>query len=213
MQYPGPSESDFTNVEALNAAFLASFRSSTGSAEQCDESQQQLRDLVAALSLVQLERLAATPFLLFTVHEQDPEYWESLFARQSGVSEELFESPGAHDDRGLLAASLGFLWRLAGQNPYTARVVSGASLSWCERLSACTLLELLRAAGSRPALLAPRFTADRAFWNKLLGPGVSSDRNVRRAAQMAALQAMLTQSPAPLTLRAAACRFTPVPAR
>ncbi len=209
MQYPGPSDDDFANVRALNAAFLKDQQSHR--AELRDEGLSTLQELFRALRPAQLERLAGTPFLLFTVHEHNPDYWDALFANEPAAG--LFAPRRSSPGNELLAGALGFLWRLAGDNPYTARLVSGAPLSWCERLSATPLIDLLQSAGAREDPILPRFGADSSIWQKLLGAGVSSDERVRRAAQLAALQSMLTHVEPPATLRTAACRFPPPPAR
>ena len=107
---------------------------------------------------------------------------------------------------------MSFLWQLAGRNPYAARLVSGATLGWCERLSARTLLDVLRTAAGINELLQPRFPGNEDFWRKLLGPGVGSDAQSRRSAHITCLQWLLTDSPETgyRKIRAAACA-NPVP--
>ena len=204
MQYPGPTNDDFTNVRALNAAFLAELKQRR--LELRDEGDSVLQELVSALRPAQVEHLAATPFLLFTLHENRPGYWDALYANTAAA--DLFTPRERSSCRELVAGAIGFLWRLAGDNPYIARIVSGAPLNWCERLAAEPLMEVLRCATSRNDLVAPRFPADSSMWQKLLGAGVSNDEHVRRAAQLAALQSMLTGAPQAPAMRAAACRFT-----
>ena len=209
MEYPGPSDDDFANVRALNAAFLAGLKEHRF--ELRDEGDSLLQGLVAALSPVQIERLSGTPFLLFTLHENRPDYWDALFAADTAA--DLFAPRGSSSCHELVAGAIGFLWRLAGDNPYTARVVSGAPLGWCERLAAEPLIEVLQSATCSRDLVAPRFPADSSMWQKLLGAGVSTDEQVRRAAQLAALQSMLTGVPHAPEVRAAACRFALPPTR
>jgi len=112
----------------------------------------------------------------------------------------------------LLTTVVSFLWQLAGRNPYAARLVSGASLGWCERLAECTLLHVLRAAADRDELMQARFAADGDFWRKLLGPGLSSEPGVRHSAHVTCLQWLLTDDPAVhyRRVRSAACD-NPVP--
>ena len=128
MEYEGLSRDDLDNVRALNRVWLEI----DGSAE--------LR-----LAAQRMERLAATPFLLFSFCEYDDVRWSDLLGerrqldileRQAVVSAELRE---------LQVAGLGFLWELVRRNPYVARLVSGASLSWsattapttCQSASTC----------------------------------------------------------------------------
>ena len=116
---------------------------------------------------------------------------------------------------GLVAAGLGFLWQLAQRNPYAARLVSGASLNWCEQLSASTLMNLLSRALEDQALLAPRMAGEPDIWNRLLTAGVSNRRDTRHAARVSALQTLLTRRPLRHSrpLAAAACRMPPVKTR
>ena len=110
-------------------------------------------------------------------------------------------------------ASLGFLWQLARRNPFAARLVSGAPLEWCERIAESTLMQLLQAAASRQDMLELRFSGQRHVWDKLLSAGLGSDAGARVAAQMTALQVLLTAETATPyhRLRAAACaKSTPV---
>ena len=109
----------------------------------------------------------------------------------------------------LTVATLGFLWELARRNPFAARLVSGVSLGWCEQLAGCMPLRIFRFAASESNLLAPRLAGHRLFWQKLLGAGTSSDAEVRRSAQLCALQTVLTRSPSERyrALRSAACRM------
>ena len=114
--------------------------------------------------------------------------------------------------RQLLMTAVSFLWQLAGRNPYAARLVSGATLGWCERLAECTLLHVLRTAAEHDGLMQARFVADGDFWRRLLGPGLSSDAQVRHSAHVTCLQWLLTEDPAAhyRRLRSAACD-NPVP--
>ena len=174
MEYQGLTPDDLANVRALNRAWLRL----TG------------RD----------ERLAAAPFLLFSLSENNAELWERLLG--DGGQHELFADRLAGSDElyGLLATALALLWELARRNPYVARVVGGAPLDWCQRIASETLLRVVGCARHRE-LIKPRFPADAVVYRKV-------------SAHMAALQSMLTfgidQGAA--RLPAAACRM-PGPAR
>ncbi len=213
MHYPGPSTEDLANVTALNRAFLDTVRRNARYAAVLDEVTPSLQGMCSALSDSQVERLAATPFLLLSLREHDADYWDSLFdAQRAETTGDLFASTPLRDgeeDR-LVDAALGFLWTLASRNSYAARILSGATLSWCERLAECTLISLLTAAGGRDDMLIPRFADRDDVWQKLLGAGVSSERDVRRAAQLTVLQTMLTRDMSARSerLSAAACRLS-----
>ena len=205
MDYTGPDTADFADVAALNHAFLVRLRA-TGSAgsrlrEQLPAS---LRSVVAALRDVQVERLAASPFLLLSLREQDAEYWQRLAGEHA--MPDLFAAEAKGTDE-IAAAALSFLWHLARRNPYAVRLVAGAGHDWCAMLTSNTLLPLLRRASSRPDLLQPRHASSPAFWTKLLGPGLDSNAVIRAAAHTACLQTILTEMPEPARQpRAAACR-------
>ena len=130
MEYEGLTPDDLANVRALNRAWLRS----TG------------RD----------ERLAAAPFLLFSLREHDAELWERLLAE--GAQHELFATQPTAGGKpsGLQAAGLAFLWELSRRNPYVARIIGGAPLDWCQRIAAETLVRLLDCTGYRE-LIEPRF--------------------------------------------------------
>jgi hypothetical protein len=211
MEYAGLSDDDLNNVQALNRLFLDCLKINTSYTGVRDQLALPLGELVSALSEQQLERLSASPFLLFSLREQEGDFWEALF--EADCNGDLFVPslvPG--DETGqLLSASLGFLWQLAGRNAYAVRVLSGASLHWCEQLADCTLVTLLSRAAYRADLLVPRFSSNPDVWTKLLSAGVSSERNVRHAAHLTALQTLLTQDvrTQQVPARAAACRLPP----
>jgi len=169
--------------------------------------------MIRGLTDLQIERLATTPFLLLSLRERDPDYW-SFLGSDAPNADLLSTTRKAGECGQLAAASLGFLWQLARRNPYAARLVSGATLNWCEQLAECTLFLVLQSTAARGDLLRPRRADDVEFWAKLLGPGLCSEQQVRGAAQLSALQLILTDDPAARyrSLRAAASR-TPVPSR
>ncbi len=211
MHYHGPDQADLTNVFVLNTAFIAWQR--TRSLENVRDSgtSPEIRARLAALSLEQRERLARTPFLLMSLSEDDEARWQSLFAEQQ--TRDLLRCVQIRDEVAsrLTAAGLGFLWQLAQRNPYATRLVSGASLTWCEQLAACTLMDLFTRALGDQTLLAPRMADKAGLWDKLLSAGVSNRRHLRLAARAAALQTVLTSSSVRpyRALAAAACQVPP----
>lgn len=185
MEYQGPTPGDLANIHALNSFFLMA-SSAPG------------RDRIAALgahrmSQSQVARLASAPFLLFSFREQDEEYWQRVLGDESQI--DLIDSANPPDDkiRQLQVAGLSFLWQLVHRNPYSARIVSGASVSWCERLAEQTLVGLLHRVASRGDLMRLRFQDEKYVWRRLLDAGISSSYQSRLASQHCALQAMLTQ--------------------
>jgi len=211
MDFSGPEPADFANVRSLNIAFLSILRSSAAGATLRQRLPSDLRPAVVDLTDLQLRRLADVPFLLMSLRENDTLIWQRLTAAEPTL--DLLQQKPAEDELDkLLIAGLGFMWQLVRRSPYVARLVSGASQDWCEHLADVTLLHLVQSAASHGDLLLPRFAGQKDIWKKLLGGGISAEPDVRAAAQLSALQLMLTAEPASRyqNMRAAACA-APIP--
>ncbi len=208
MEFTGPDAADFAEVTALNHAFLVRLRSpGTSGARLREHLPEQLRPVVVALRDLQIERLAASPFLLLSLRERDPAHWQRLVDEH--VSSDLFSITREPADD-IAAAALSFLWHLAYRNPYAVRLVAGAGNDWCSIMTGNRLLTLLRRASNHPGLLRPRLAGNVAFWSKLLGPGLDSNPSIRGAAHATCLQTLLTELPEPaLQPRIAARRSQP----
>ena len=188
-EYQGPSADDYGNVRALNRAFL---RATTAFREP------------------ELGRLAGTPFLLFSLREQDLSWWDRALAvyRQGDLVEDVGTAEAAICQ--LQIAALSFLWYLGRRNPYAARVLTGASVAWCELVAELPLVTLLESAGGRIDLLTSRLDQAGALGEQLQGGATSSRRAVQRSSQHTALQLLLTgnhQREDHKPLAAAACRM------
>ncbi len=212
MEFRGPEPVDFANVHSLNKAFLKHLCRSNDGERLRRQLSPQLEPLVAGLTGLQIRRLAKAPFLLFSLRELDDDYWSDIFA--DATTGDLFtphEQPSTESNQ-LVAAALAFLWQLSTRNPYAVRILSGASVSWCERMSDVTVVGLLQRTSGRGELLTLRLADNDYLWRKLLTAGISSETEVRAAAQQCALQTMLTyaQTTPYRALSAAACRV-PVP--
>jgi hypothetical protein len=207
MEFQGPDAADYENVSSLNRAFLALLRRDPATRRCLAGLREPLAARLVALTEPQAERLATTPFLLMSFRERDDRFWEAAFPAHA--SRDLFAVPAAAaDDLGrLVSAGLGFVWQLARQNPYAARLICGASLHWCEQLTELPFFHLLAIAGLRHELLVLRSAADAEMWTKLLRSGISREQQVRRAAHISALQSVLTRASMPggQKLAAAAC--------
>ena len=215
MEYQGPEPADLTNVCALNIAFLDWLRARNGSEASTLSRSPEILEALAGMGRCQLERLSRAPFLLMSFREYDENQWRGLFAERHDA--DLLHSLEMPDEEAarLIAAGLGFLWQLSKRNPYSARLVSGACLNWCEQLADCTLVELFTRAVSTHSLLEPRMADNQELWQKLLSAGVSAKKDVRRAARVSALQTVLTRSPTSSyrRLAAAACNMPAVAVR
>ena len=144
--------------------------------------------------------------------ENDANSWSAIF--DTCPMRDLFAVRDAASDAydSLLAATVGFAWQLARRNPYTARLVCGATASWCEQLAAQPLFDVLRRSADCDGLLQLRLADDATFWSGLLGAGTAVETDIRRAAHLRALQTILTRfgNIDRRRLRAAACN-APVP--
>ena len=179
MQYQGLTQDDLANVRALNRRWLRLPQGDAG----CG----------APVAEKQLERLAATPLLLFSFKEQDDPLWQALLRgdRQQDLLHR--ETTASAELLALQAAGLAFLWELVRRNPYVARVVSGAPLSWCEQLASLTLVRVLEST-ARCTVVESRFDDGSSLYRRLLQRGGSARQKTRVFAQIGALQAMLTSA-------------------
>ena len=211
MAFRGPADHDLNNVYALNSALLALIDQQDDWIDAPPELAARLRSLDAE----ERDRLARTPLLLLSVSEQDLARWSPVFEARHcrDLVSEMHEPPAPVAE--LASATLGFLWQLARRDTYAARVLSGASIEWCERLAGALLLDVLAFGTHEPGLLALRMGSQSTFWGKLLAAGTSGERDVRLAARVCALQTALTGDAAfsGRPRRAAACSMGPRPAR
>lgn len=214
-EFKGPEVTDLADVTSLNGAFVTLLRRHEGFPGSDTSYDMELARRLQGLSRARAERLAECPFLLFAFDESRLQAWEPLFDGQLDRNGDMLNQLQTPPQSVLhmTAAALGFLWELSRRNPYAARLVSGASLNWCEQIADCSPVELMRFAVDQPRVLVLRMATKRDFWIKLLRAGTSEKKDIRRAAQLCALQSILTR-PAPdryARLPAAACRI-PAPA-
>ena len=192
MTFEGPEPRDYENVVSLNLAWLECLKhdcvADMASGPCPAPHVERLRQLNAA----ETARLAESPFLLFSFRERDHEFWDQVFARRAG--NDLFDTPQTGALATLTHAALGFIWQLAGRNPYALRLFCGASLYWCECIADLTFIRLLDAVRSARDVPVLRLAANRQLWEKLTREGVSRNNRTRHAAQFAALQTVLTDS-------------------
>lgn len=190
MHYLGPAPVDFADVHALNRAFLALLERDPNASQFTTGLADDLAAQLLSLTAAQTERLATAPFLLFSLRQEDRRLWDEI---QSGEPRpDLFaDNAGSYPAARVISAALGFLWRLARQNPYALRVVSGVSLNWCERLAEQALVDVIECASTRDDLLVLRAAGNANVWGKLLTGGVLQRESLRAASQLSALQMML----------------------
>jgi hypothetical protein len=204
---------DLNDVQAINEAFLA-FLSNVDGKHLRSSLPPDLQQAVTALSWRQIQRLATVPFLLVSLNETDEGCWhQHTFDKPT---RDLFTP--AHDTADPLCriamAAMSFLWQLVRRNPYAMRMISGATLTWSEQLAEQTLMNTLERAIENHHVLLPRCADNKVFWHRLLGAGVSSNAEIRRAAHLSTLQMVMLPAVMSSTqrLQAAAC-YSSVPAK
>lgn len=195
MSFDCPDAADYANVHTLNRAFLLLLRNREPSGQWLAPLPDTLGKRLSLLSLAQMSRLSEAPFLLFSLRERDDQLWDDLLG--DGHNRDLFSSEmDGKDEAGrLAAAALGFIWQIAKGNPYSARLICGASVHWCELIAEQTVYQLLVCASTRRDLLQLRCPGDSRLWTKLLQSGVSPDRELRLAAHLTALRTVLQNPP------------------
>ncbi|RLA22235.1 MAG: hypothetical protein DRQ63_12950 [Gammaproteobacteria bacterium] len=191
MAFDGPQTTDYTNVVSLNRAYLSLLQRDLRARHGLRQLSSRLSDKITGLNKRQIERLAATPFLLLSFREGNDHYWSEVLGGPPGG--DLFKSSGSEDLDTLVSAGLGFIWQLARQNPYALRLICGASLHWCEEIAEQTFFRLLVSVAAHGNILQLRAAHDHELWRKLLDDGTNRVKIIRRAAHVSALQAVLTQ--------------------
>ena len=171
--FVAPSHEDYDNVRALNTAFIAA---------------------TSTLHGVQRDRLASTPFLLFSLRETDEHWWHD--ALKASRQHDLIADGvvGNSDLYRVQTAALGFLWQLARRNAYAVRVVSGANHAWCEKITALPLLSLLDRVADRGDLIESRIHGLGHVGERLSGSGASANRRLRTATHLSALHTVLAHA-------------------
>lgn len=172
-EYPGPAPDDYANVEALNTAFIRATQSMKGP---------------------QRGRLSAAPFLLFSLRENEIEWWQRALSDQGQGDLLNSGSIESREVQRIQNAALGFLWQLGRRNPYAVRIISGASPAWCELITAIPLVTLLDRVGTRADLMLSRIDGGNGHARRLLREGTSSTRRIRHSLQFSVLQTLLTHA-------------------
>ncbi len=191
MAFEGPAITDYRNVSTLNRAYLSLLQVDRHTRKSLFRLAPPLLRRITSLTSQQVDRLSATPFLLLSFRERDDKLWSQILSDERGS--DLFTSSDANDLDRLRAAGLGFVWQLARQNPYTLRLICGASLYWCEQIAERTVFGLLTAAAPHTDLLELRRANDTELWRKLLDQGICRETDIRAAAHISALQTLLTR--------------------
>ena len=205
MDFQGPVPADYENVRSLNLAFFELLQKRETGRRYLSGLAPELAYRLQRMSRLEMGRLAAVPFLLFSLRECDDSLWRKMLTDEP--DRDLFTvlvNP-TEDARRLMSAGLGFVWQLANRNPFAARILCGASTHWCEQIAEQTFLDILAVAGAHADLLRLRACDDNELWGKLLGDGLSAVTEIRQAARISALHYVLTRQTSTVALSAAAC--------
>jgi len=172
-EYPGPGPDDYVNVQALNLEFIR---------------------ITSSMKGPQRGRLASSPFLLFSLREQEPGWWDEALSDPG--QGDLLETRQLDclELSQIQFAALSFLWHLGRRNPYAVRIISGASVGWVERITQLPLVTLLDRIGMRADLMQSRLESSATLTDRLLGGGTSSRSDVCRSSKFAAFQTLLTRT-------------------
>lgn len=207
MTYRGPQVVDLQEISALNLAFIRLLADTSEACTLLVDVPGSLADRLASLSIKERASVAAVPFLVFSLRERDDDYWEQLCAETVNL-DLLADAAAVSAGRArFVSAALAFMWQMSRRNPYTLRLISGASLHWCERLAEQPLMTVIQRASSRDDLLTLRAGEDHRLWSRLTSTA-GIDKRLRAAVQLSALQSLLFH-PGTSTdpgWRSAACR-------
>ena len=212
MGFAGPNDADYANVVALNLEWLKLLQRDAAATRGLKVLPDALRERIISLGPFEMESLAATPFLLFSFQETDNAYWSRIL--DQCAEKDLFTETVSPAVDTLVCAALGFSWQLAQRNPYALRLFSGATVYWSERIAEMQFIELLQLVRSAGCIPQIRCGQQVDLWRKLLHNGTGGHTPCSRAAQITALQTLLTQQALmPRTLWQKAARSTRTPFR
>lgn len=192
MGFTGPETGDYENVVALNREWLKLLQSDASAKCGLESLPRQLRDRLTTLSQGEIQCLASTPFLLFSFRENDNVYWSRIL--HQGHEQDLFAVRVSADVDTLVSAAMGFAWQLAQRNPFLLRLFCGASIYWCECIGETNVIDLLQRVRRFGDVPIVRCGFRPELWQLLLHGGTSHRSLCSHAAQITALQTVLTQS-------------------
>lgn len=193
MHYPCPTAADLANIQALNAEYLKL------AAERGD------LPVLAGLGRLEVERLAAVPFLLFSIRFDDDALWQRMFEGKA----DLVDAATRRDTHwhSLIAGSLAFLWSTAQTNPYAVRLFTGTSAYWCRQLAARRLICITNRAlnvGLEPSC---RIDTTSREWRDIVRDSVSANQQRRDVTVLSLFQSLSLRHDRSTLLASAACRI------
>ncbi len=182
MQYPCPERTDLDEIQALNSAFLTA----CARADTTDD----VSGRIASLSIPDREALSDTPFLLFTLQEDQASLWNRVFAAEP----DILDTPTQTEWVPITTAAIAFLWHLAKRAPHDARLFAALSSTLSHRLAEHQLISVTHRAlalGIRPR---PRFSEHAGIWDILIDACSGPDSERLSAGRMIAMQRLLLKT-------------------
>ncbi|MEM8547355.1 MAG: hypothetical protein AAGF46_04240 [Pseudomonadota bacterium] len=183
MQPMGFNSEVVSEVCSLNQAFIKTMLSAAAAGRMALEPR--LQEALQSAHEAATGSVGRCPFLLYRLEFPPPAVHEHAASSLGGGRG---DSDGATS---LASMTLAFLWQLARSDMAAARIVAGASVTWCQDLAGRPLAELAPLA--RQAVLTPRLIDVPGYWRDLTRErGISA---LQRASLGAAgLQMLMSQS-------------------
>lgn len=181
---PGPcapvlSAALLARIHELNLDYvelLIAEHASAPSAAQLQYLSDKVRPALAALVSAARNRLASTPYTIYSLGFEDEGFWraaceplvEPIELRYARFSAAWLQGP-------FCEAALLHAWHVASSNRLAARVLYAMPEATALRLAATPLWQIRRIANDHPALLMPRWPTNPCFWSDLVRLAAAAD--------------------------------------
>ena len=180
-------------VHSLNLDYLellAAEHELAGRAAQLQYFPPKLHPTFAELSQSQRERIASTPYALYSLCFEDVRFWRAACApAKASLDVRYAASSSAWLQGPFCEVALIYAWQVASSHPLAARLVYSMTADVREILIDTPLWQIKRIANDYPGLLIPRWSRNAAFWPDLLRiPKLAVDHGGLMASQLLGLQ-------------------------
>lgn len=131
---------------------------------------------LSVLSAAARLRLAAAPFMLYSLGFEDQHLWRAILEDQCiAAPPDRYAISSAPPATAFCEVALFFAWHTAVMNRFAARMLFSMPDTLAERIAQTPLWRLRRIAAEFPGLLLPRWPANPAFWPDLLRFAAAGD--------------------------------------
>lgn len=159
-------------VHSLNLDYLeliAAEHEVPGRAAQLQYFAPKLHPVLAGLSQAQRERIASTPYALYSLCFEDVRFWRAACAPAKAALDARYAASSSAWLQGpFCEVALIHAWQVASSNPLAARLIYSMTAEVREILIDTPLWQIKRIANDYPGLLIPRWSRNAAFWPDLL---------------------------------------------